>query len=225
MTDTSKRSPSTASGVATTLPVVPPANMAHPPLSLSARLQGKTRRPELSPPVEDPGPDEPLRVMVVTYRGRRLERVVDMDAGGEGLIEQGVQALAARAHNLMHGIAEPANLARTRDRRDGPSIWIDHDRHQAWAAGTELMLTPMEFRLLSLLLLRPERAQSREQLLEDVWHTCPDVSTRTVDVHIRRLRQKLGELHTHIETVRGIGYRFRVTPKAQPGDAVGVATE
>ena len=76
----------------------------------------------------------------------------------------------------------------------------------------EVVLTALEFRLLSTFLSRKGRAQSREQLLDDVWGIHAGITTRTVDVHIKRLRTKLGDAGEYIETVRGVGYRFRSRP-------------
>jgi len=75
--------------------------------------------------------------------------------------------------------------------------------------GAEILLTATEFKLLRTLLEREGRVQSRAQLLETVWHAQPDIRTRTVDMHLQRLRRKLGSVGSWIETVRGAGYRFR----------------
>jgi two-component system alkaline phosphatase synthesis response regulator PhoP len=88
---------------------------------------------------------------------------------------------------------------------------LDFSSYQAWLAGEELVLTPKEFELLKLLVTSPGRAFSRDELLERIWGYEYYGDTRTVDVHIRHLRAKLGErpgLSERIETVRGVGYRF-----------------
>ena len=82
--------------------------------------------------------------------------------------------------------------------------------------GGEIELTAIEFKLLRTLIEREGRVQSRAQLLETVWQAHPDVQTRTVDMHVQRLRQKLGAAGDCIETVRGTGYRFR-RPSPTPG--------
>ena len=86
---------------------------------------------------------------------------------------------------------------------------IDRERHKVTVNAKEVQLTAMEFKLLVLLLERCGRMQSRERLLNDVWDIDADVTTRTVDTHIKRLRQKLGKIGKYIETVRGHGYRLR----------------
>jgi two-component system, OmpR family, phosphate regulon response regulator PhoB len=78
----------------------------------------------------------------------------------------------------------------------------------------EVDLTALEFKLLVMLHERRNRVQSREMLLEDVWGLDPSISSRTVDTHIKRLREKLGDAAQYIETVRGAGYRFAASPEA-----------
>lgn len=89
------------------------------------------------------------------------------------------------------------------------ALSIDRAHHRVTIAGRPLDLTATEFKLLLTLALRRGRVQSRAQLLEDVWEAAPDVQTRTVDMHVQRLRAKLGEESDLIETIRGFGYRMR----------------
>jgi two-component system phosphate regulon response regulator PhoB len=84
---------------------------------------------------------------------------------------------------------------------------LDIERHEVTASGKIVELTATEFKLLRLLLERKGRVQSREELLADVWNYSPDLETRTVDTHVRRLREKLGPSGDVIDTVRGVGYR------------------
>ena len=89
---------------------------------------------------------------------------------------------------------------------------IDQDAHRVWVSGEEVALTATEFRLLTSLAGRTGRVQTRGALLQDVWDMPPDLNTRTVDTHIKRLREKLGPAAPFVETVRGVGYRFNSTP-------------
>ena len=89
------------------------------------------------------------------------------------------------------------------------ALAVDRGAHRALLDGQELNLTATEYKLLVTLLERRGRVQSRPQLLETVWDAQPDIQTRTVDMHVQRLRTKLGEVGEMIETVRGFGYRFR----------------
>ena len=86
---------------------------------------------------------------------------------------------------------------------------VDPEAHQVWVDGAEIVLTALEFRLLHTLLSRRGRVQTRSQLLEDVWGVHAEVTTRTVDTHVKRLREKLGDAGAYVETIRGVGYRFR----------------
>jgi two-component system phosphate regulon response regulator PhoB len=90
----------------------------------------------------------------------------------------------------------------------GP-ISIDRSAHRATLHGHELSLTATEYKLLLTLVERRGRVQTRPQLLEIVWEAQPDIQTRTVDMHVQRLRTKLGDAGKLIETVRGFGYRFK----------------
>lgn len=89
---------------------------------------------------------------------------------------------------------------------------IDRPAHRAWVDGDEVRLTALEFKLLTTFYERRGRVQSREHLLTDVWGYQAEVTTRTVDTHMKRLREKLGLAGVYIETVRGVGYRFRAHP-------------
>ena len=93
------------------------------------------------------------------------------------------------------------------------TIRLDPEGHEVTVEGEEVDLTPTEFRLLRTLMEREGRTQSREQLLEEAWDVdsaaAERMQTRTVDMHVRRLRSKLGEEAERIETVRGFGYRMR----------------
>jgi two-component system, OmpR family, phosphate regulon response regulator PhoB len=92
--------------------------------------------------------------------------------------------------------------------RAGPFV-LDNGEARVQSAGAALELTPTEFKLLRVLMERPGRVQSRRRLLENVWEVTARITTRTVDMHVQRLRTKLGEHADWIETVRGFGYRFR----------------
>jgi two-component system phosphate regulon response regulator PhoB len=81
-----------------------------------------------------------------------------------------------------------------------------------WVEGTEVTLTALEFKLLVTLFERRNRVQTRSGLLEHVWGIHAHISTRTVDAHVKRLREKLGNARDYVETVRGVGYRFKEDP-------------
>jgi two-component system phosphate regulon response regulator PhoB len=89
---------------------------------------------------------------------------------------------------------------------------VDRDEQRVWVAGQEVTLTPLEYKLLVTLHDRRDQVQSRDTLLSDVWGISADVTTRTVDTHVKRLRSKLTEAADYVQTVRGIGYRFAASP-------------
>ena len=89
---------------------------------------------------------------------------------------------------------------------------VDVFGHRIWVDNNEVRLTALEFRLLNTFHERRGRVQTRDTLLRDVWGYHADLTTRTVDTHIKRLREKLGPIGAYIETVRGVGYRFRAQP-------------
>ena len=90
-------------------------------------------------------------------------------------------------------------------------LTIDLPRHKVFVGKKEIELTAIEFKLLRYLLETRGRVQSRDTLLDKVWGYDAFVTTRTVDTHVKRLREKMGKLENYIETVRGVGYRFRET--------------
>ena len=89
---------------------------------------------------------------------------------------------------------------------------MDIDSHVVFVNNEQIILTALEFRLLRQLVDRRGRVQSRDQLLSDVWGYSSEVTTRTVDTHIKRLREKLGTMGKYVQTIRGVGYKFSRTP-------------
>ena len=147
-------------------------------------------------------------VVMLTAKGEEVDRVVGFELGADDYITKpfSVRELVLR----LKAVVRRGGGGRSAERppeQVGP-IRVDVDAHRAFTDGVEIELTPLEFRLLSTFMARLGRVQSREQLLEDVWEMSPDVETRTVDTHVKRLREKLGAGRDLLETVRGIGYRM-----------------
>jgi len=151
-----------------------------------------------------------IPVIMATARGEEIDRVVGFEVGADDYV---VKPYSMRELILRIG----AVLRRTSPEQDAnqkePShcvgiLEIDYEAHRVRVETDEVSLTPLEFKLLSTFLSRKDRVQSREVLLQDVWGYHADVTTRTVDTHIKRLREKLGAAGAYIETVRGVGYRF-----------------
>ena len=147
-------------------------------------------------------------VVMLTAKGEEVDRVVGFELGADDYVTKpfSVRELVLRLKAVLRRAGAGPGKELLRE-RVGP-IRVDAEAHRAFAEGVEIELTPLEFRLLSTFMSRLGRVQSREQLLEDVWEMSPDVETRTVDTHVKRLREKLGAGRDLLETVRGIGYRM-----------------
>jgi len=149
-----------------------------------------------------------LPVVMLTAKGEEVDRVVGFELGADDYVTKpfSVRELVLR----LRAVLRRAGGGRPQERPPpevGP-IRVDLDAHRAYVDGAEVQLTPLEFKLLTTLMSRLGRVQSREQLLEDVWEMSSEVETRTVDTHVKRLREKLGSGRDLLETVRGIGYRL-----------------
>lgn len=152
-------------------------------------------------------------VILLTARREEADRIRGLSLGADDYLTKpfSPHELALRVAALLRRLAAPAVSAGS-TLTAGP-ITIDRAAHRVMLDGVELSLTSTEYKLLLVLLERRGRVQTRPQLLETVWEAQPDIQTRTVDMHIQRLRTKLGEHGRLIETVRGFGYRFRGTEK------------
>src|SRR5690349_14158272 len=147
-----------------------------------------------------------LPVLVLTARSAEMDKLLGFEQGADDYLTKpfSPRELVARVKSL---------LRRSRPTGAGPAmavglLKVDLDAHEASVAGTRLDLTPREFDLLAFLARNPGRVLSREELLRKVWGYDYVGETRTVDVHVRRLRAKLGEHHELIETVLGAGYKL-----------------
>jgi two-component system phosphate regulon response regulator PhoB len=151
-----------------------------------------------------------IAVMMVTAKGEEIDRVVGFELGADDYV---VKPFSVR--ELLLRVA--AVLRRSQQVEAGETIEfgelrIDRAAHRVWIAGEEVAMTPLEFRLLVTLYERRNRVQTRASLLDDVWDMHADLTTRTVDTHVKRLREKLGSARDYVETVRGVGYRFVGAP-------------
>jgi two-component system phosphate regulon response regulator PhoB len=147
-------------------------------------------------------------VVMLTAKGAEVDRVVGFEIGADDYVTKpfSVRELVLRLKAVLRRAAPGRSVERPPE-AVGP-IRVDVDSHRAFVDGAEIQLTPLEFRLLTTLMARLGRVQSREQLLEDVWQMSSEVETRTVDTHVKRLREKLGSGRDLLETVRGVGYRL-----------------
>jgi two-component system, OmpR family, phosphate regulon response regulator PhoB len=155
-------------------------------------------------------------VLMLTARSEEVDRVVGFEVGADDYV---VKPFSPR--ELLLRVR--ALLRRGRVEEDGaPSetlfglLRVDPAAHRVWVQAREIVLTALEFRLLATLLARKGRVQSREMLLDTVWGIQAEVTTRTVDTHVKRLREKLGPAGAYVETLRGVGYRFKAKPDQEP---------
>jgi len=149
-------------------------------------------------------------IVFLTARDNEIDRVVAFELGADDYVAKpfSVRELTLRVRALLRR-AKATKLPPTNAEQNFERLRIDAEAHQVWIDEAEVSLTALEFRLLHTLLSRRGRVQTRSQLLEDVWGVHADVTTRTVDTHVKRLREKLGEAGSYVETIRGVGYRFR----------------
>src|SRR6266853_699651 len=150
-----------------------------------------------------------IGVLLLTARREEADRIRGLSLGADDYLPKPFSPpeLVLRVGAVLRRLRAPAGAVGGR-LSAGP-ILLDTAAHRLTLDGAEIVLTATEFKLLRTLLEREGRVQSRAQLLETVWHAQPDIRTRTVDMHLQRLRRKLGPMGSWIETVRGTGYRFR----------------
>jgi two-component system phosphate regulon response regulator PhoB len=151
-----------------------------------------------------------IPVIMLTARQAESDRVQGFEAGADDYVAKpfSTRELILRVQAVLRRRGEDA--APDTSVLTGGGIAIDAARHQVLVDGQEVKVTALEFRLLATLMARRGRVQTRQTLLEDVWGLSPDLQTRTVDTHVKRLRERLGSAGEFIETIRGVGYCFRV---------------
>jgi two-component system phosphate regulon response regulator PhoB len=149
-----------------------------------------------------------IPIVMLTAKGEEVDRVVGFEMGADDYLTKpfSPRELVLRIKAVLKRCSPSEKPPRT---LQAGELLLDLDRRQAWIGQVEILLTYTEFELLKILVLRKGRVQSRETLLSDVWRYQPDIDSRTVDTHIKRLRSKLGDRGEAIETVRGVGYRLR----------------
>jgi two-component system phosphate regulon response regulator PhoB len=155
-----------------------------------------------------PGTAE-MPIVMLSPSGSDDDRVAGLEAGADDFLTKPVSAreLVLRVERL--GVRRPRQVAREPGQLRSGAVEIDVDGVLAYVDGEERNLTLIEFRLLRFLVENEGKALSRAAILEHVWNNEPDAGSRTIDTHVKRLRQKLGGARGSIETVRGIGYRYR----------------
>ena len=155
-----------------------------------------------------------IPIIILTAKDDEVDRVVGFELGADDYVTKpfSVRELILRVKAVLkRGEVNKPELVEV-ERQFG-DLSIDVDSHEVHVNSELVVLTALEFKLLKQLVDRRGRVQSRDQLLSDVWGYSSEVTTRTVDTHIKRLREKLGPMGKYVQTIRGIGYKFSRTPE------------
>ena len=153
-----------------------------------------------------------LPIIILTAKDDEVDKVVGFELGADDYVTKpfSVRELILRIKAVLKRGDNKKDIVEI-DRQFG-DLKIDIDSHEVYVDGDLVNLTALEFKLLIQLVDRRGRVQSREQLLADVWGYSAEVTTRTVDTHIKRLREKLGTMGKYVPTIRGVGYKFSRSP-------------
>jgi two-component system phosphate regulon response regulator PhoB len=157
-----------------------------------------------------------VAILMLTARGDEYDRVLGFEVGADDYVVKpfSVRELVMRVRGMVRRYEERrAARASTVRQESATRSWrglsVDPVQHRVFADGTEISLRPLEFKLIQTFLEQPGKVFSRSDLLEEVWGITSEVHTRTVDTHVRRLRERLGPYGGAVETVHGFGYRLR----------------
>lgn len=147
-------------------------------------------------------------IIFLTAKAEENDRVQGLEIGADDYISKpfSIKELILRIQTILRRLADPRAEGAAKLSVGG--IVLDVERHEVSVGGQPVELTATEFKLLRLLLERRGRVQTREHLLLNVWNYETEIETRTVDTHVRRLREKLGAEADWLETIRGVGYRI-----------------
>ena len=150
-----------------------------------------------------------IPIIMLTAKAAEIDRVLGLELGADDYVTKpfSPRELVLRIKGLLR---RKGDAPTEKDERIHiGEVEIDLPRHEVRITGKRVELTATEFKLLTVLAQRRGRVQSRDQLLRDVWEYDSLIDTRTVDTHMRRVRKKLGKAARHLETLRGVGYRFK----------------
>ena len=155
---------------------------------------------------------ESIPIIILTAKDDEVDRVVGCELGADDYVTKpfSVRELILRVKAILKRGIKKSDVVEV-ERQFG-DLKIDVDSHEVHVDSSLIELTALEFRLLRELVDKRGRVQSRDQLLSEVWGYNSEVTTRTVDTHIKRLREKLGSMGKYVQTIRGVGYKFSRTP-------------
>ncbi|MBI5699971.1 response regulator [Candidatus Saganbacteria bacterium] len=163
---------------------------------------------ELCRTIKREPPTENIPVIMLTAKGSETDKVVGLEVGADDYITKpfSMRELIARVRAVLKRYGKKSKIVQARLKFT--DLTIDAEKHEVLASGKPVDLTAKEFSLLQFLAENQGRVFSRERLLDQVWGIEASIETRTVDVHIRRLREKLGKAGKRLITLRGVGYKF-----------------
>ena len=155
---------------------------------------------------------ETIPIIILTAKDDEVDKVVGFELGADDYVTKpfSVRELILRIKAILKRGQKKEDVLEVG--RQFGDLSIDVESHEVQVNNDQIDLTALEFRLLRQLVDRRGRVQSRDQLLSDVWGYSSEVTTRTVDTHIKRLREKLGPMGKYIQTIRGVGYKFSRSP-------------
>jgi two-component system, OmpR family, phosphate regulon response regulator PhoB len=188
------------------------AREQHPDLVLLDLMLPDIPGTEVCKTLKEAAATKSIPVLMVTARGEEIDRVVGFELGADDYVVKpfSVRELLLRVQAVLRrGKPEPVPADTL---VEFGRLRIDRGAHRVWVDTDEVELTALEFKLLVTLYDRRNRVQTRSALLDDVWGIQADITTRTVDTHVKRLREKLEAARDYVETVRGVGYRFVGSP-------------
>jgi len=156
---------------------------------------------------------EATPIIILTAKDDEVDKVVGFELGADDYVTKpfSVRELILRVKAILKRSDTKTKEVLEVERQFG-DLKIDVDSHEVHVDSQLIELTALEFRLLKELVDKRGRVQSRDQLLSEVWGYNAEVTTRTVDTHIKRLREKLGSMGKYVQTIRGVGYKFSRTP-------------
>ena len=157
-----------------------------------------------------------IPIIILTAKDDEVDKVVGFELGADDYVTKpfSVRELILRIKAILKRktITSHSENVDLNESKEFGKLKIVADSHEVFIDNNEVILTALEFKLLKHLVDRRGRVQTRDQLLSDVWGYSAQITTRTVDTHVKRLREKLGIMGKHVETIRGVGYRFSRTP-------------
>ena len=156
---------------------------------------------------------ESIPVIILTAKDNEVDKVVGFELGADDYVTKpfSVRELILRIKAVLKRGSKKKEIVEVV--RQFGDLKIDVDSHEVHVDDIKINLTALEFRLLRQLVDTRGRVQSRDQLLSDVWGYSAEVTTRTVDTHVKRLREKLGPMGKYVQTIRGVGYKFARSPE------------